>query len=827
MMFRSRILATRIVPAALLACLCACIGVPIANAHISDDPLEFRIVDVRTAAGISTWTLEFEAGRAGELAAFQIGGLAVTSQEMGNEARARLSIGATSQFTVQAPTAATDKECVVRYFFDGRPYSATLQLSSTPPEAMVGRLYRVLDPANAEAAIGPGLDFGGNEPPTDQIVREFAKSKKRDPRDITVHGRVMYLRPAIGIHPAVYIGASRATVEVFDDDFGLSDPKGSTTTDWDGYFSHTFHWDPTWPGEADPDIYVTVTSSNSWVKVEKPIIEFAYSWRFGTTWNVTGTDLDVGNLAPSEDRPALHILTNTTRAYRWMDENGYPPSFVEVKWPSNDFIESHYSADFQTIHIRDDSEWDDATHVHEYGHHWTNSFGTFVIPTYLDPHCGVFGHCPWCSENDIAAFIEGWADWISDMVLEEFSAKYTIPSTSDEDTERLYRCDGVFNYAFDTEGFFTALLRDVEDDANEDDPAFLGDAFQDVLSLGSDEILAVADLDAPTTTGGFIADFLTRFPELGCEFRSTARNNGFEIGPGPVAGLTAGPAGGPLACAPPTNNREFSWTPPPGDGSCMDGYSILIAATAQMPDAVQDIGDVTEYTSPCQGPGSYVFNIRARDSLGNWSLQFASYPFTFSGPPIAATPILLSAERVGSDVRLEWTAGVASSMRDYIVYRTTSSGVEPISVNYLASAMGTVLVDSHAPATTLYYVVVATDAGGDPSRSSNEVLVEAAEGISNTAPPLAFAVRQNYPNPFATSTEFEVGLVRQSEVTIDVFDVAGRRVMALDPRTQAAGWKRITLDSRDAHGRLLPSGIYFYRVRAAGSEVVRKMVIAR
>lgn len=62
---------------------------------------------------------------------------------------------------------------------------------------------------------------------------------------------------------------------------------------------------------------------------------------------------------------------------------------------------------------------------------------------------------------------------------------------------------------------------------------------------------------------------------------------------------------------------------------------------------------------------------------------------------------------------------------------------------------------------------------------------------------------------------------------IQVFDVAGRRVR--DERTSqlAAGWRDVAFDGRDDSGRMLPSGVYFYRVNAAGATITKKMVIAR
>jgi uncharacterized repeat protein (TIGR02543 family) len=91
----------------------------------------------------------------------------------------------------------------------------------------------------------------------------------------------------------------------------------------------------------------------------------------------------------------------------------------------------------------------------------------------------------------------------------------------------------------------------------------------------------------------------------------------------------------------------------------------------------------------------------------------------------------------------------------------------------------------------------------------------------------ALTVLQNSPNPFRGDTELNVGLPRNSDVEISVFDVAGRLVNNLRVRDARAGWNRIPFRGIDSSGRPLPSGVYFYRVRAADATMTRKFVIIR
>ena len=104
-------------------------------------------------------------------------------------------------------------------------------------------------------------------------------------------------------------------------------------------------------------------------------------------------------------------------------------------------------------------------------------------------------------------------------------------------------------------------------------------------------------------------------------------------------------------------------------------------------------------------------------------------------------------------------------------------------------------------------------------------LVPTAVDGASSAPSLT--LRSNYPNPFTGSTQLEIGLPAASDVAIDVYDVAGRRVRSQALPRQDAGWYGVVFDGRDDSGRRLASGVYFYRVSAGGTTATRKVVITR
>ena len=237
----------------------------------------------------------------------------------------------------------------------------------------------------------------------------------------------------------------------------------------------------------------------------------------------------------------------------------------------------------------------------------------------------------------------------------------------------------------------------------------------------------------------------------------------------------------------------------------------------------------TRQDSVATNPATNYFKVIAHESTSPQTRMWESASVSaHSVDNLApAAPLMLTAQRVGADVNLRWNRAVAPDLRDYSVYRATLMGVTPVPINFLSSSNDTLAVDAGAPSSALYYIVTAHDVHANQSPSSNEASVGATTGIGNLSPISALAVLENMPNPFTATTTLRVGLPKAGDVEIDVFDVAGRRVGGERTRALAAGWREISFDARDTAGRALPSGVYFYRVKAAGETITRKMVIAR
>jgi len=97
----------------------------------------------------------------------------------------------------------------------------------------------------------------------------------------------------------------------------------------------------------------------------------------------------------------------------------------------------------------------------------------------------------------------------------------------------------------------------------------------------------------------------------------------------------------------------------------------------------------------------------------------------------------------------------------------------------------------------------------------------ADEEMSNR--PLAFSLRQNFPNPFNPMTTIRFNLAENAPVTLKVFDMLGKEVATLvNDRQFTSGTYSVSWNASD-----FSSGVYFYQLTAANMTITRKMVLMK
>jgi len=93
--------------------------------------------------------------------------------------------------------------------------------------------------------------------------------------------------------------------------------------------------------------------------------------------------------------------------------------------------------------------------------------------------------------------------------------------------------------------------------------------------------------------------------------------------------------------------------------------------------------------------------------------------------------------------------------------------------------------------------------------------------------PMHYMLYQNYPNPFNPRTVIQYEIPIQGHVTITIFDILGREVVALVDAVQGPGYKAITWDGKNESGLPVGVGLYFYQLHTPTYIHTKKMVLVR
>jgi Secretion system C-terminal sorting domain len=96
------------------------------------------------------------------------------------------------------------------------------------------------------------------------------------------------------------------------------------------------------------------------------------------------------------------------------------------------------------------------------------------------------------------------------------------------------------------------------------------------------------------------------------------------------------------------------------------------------------------------------------------------------------------------------------------------------------------------------------------------------EADDNGELPKEYSLSQNYPNPFNPVTLINFELPENGFVTLKVYDILGNEIVKLIDEEKPAGRYNIPFDAK-----LLPSGVYYFRLSSNKFNETKKMILLK
>ncbi|MBN2829510.1 MAG: T9SS type A sorting domain-containing protein [Candidatus Cloacimonetes bacterium] len=85
----------------------------------------------------------------------------------------------------------------------------------------------------------------------------------------------------------------------------------------------------------------------------------------------------------------------------------------------------------------------------------------------------------------------------------------------------------------------------------------------------------------------------------------------------------------------------------------------------------------------------------------------------------------------------------------------------------------------------------------------------------------------NYPNPFNPVTTISYSIPENADLTLEIFNIKGQKIKTLVNSKVIAGEHTIVWNGTDLNNRTVPSGVYFYKLKAGTYTLTKKMALLK
>ncbi|WP_456442152.1 T9SS type A sorting domain-containing protein, partial [Caldithrix abyssi] len=249
--------------------------------------------------------------------------------------------------------------------------------------------------------------------------------------------------------------------------------------------------------------------------------------------------------------------------------------------------------------------------------------------------------------------------------------------------------------------------------------------------------------------------------------------------------------------------------------------SVATITASHQPFYSYTVPTLNDSCGETNGRAYYRVVARSADGKDSWISNVVS-AYSLDNLAPQSTQSLNAQVTEDSKVNLNWQKNtVDPDVREYAVYRSTQEGFTPSEELRIATTTDTTYLDENPVAGKInYYKVVTIDIHDNHSDPSPEAAADlSGSQVQQANIPQTFKLAQNFPNPFNPGTLIRYQLPQACRVTLQVYDLLGRKIATLVDKKQEAGYYTIEFKANE-----LPSGLYIYRLQAGNFRALRKMI---
>ena len=172
--------------------------------------------------------------------------------------------------------------------------------------------------------------------------------------------------------------------------------------------------------------------------------------------------------------------------------------------------------------------------------------------------------------------------------------------------------------------------------------------------------------------------------------------------------------------------------------------------------------------------------------------------------------------------------GSGSSDQDGTITSYLWSQISGTSVALSSPSEATTTFTAPAAENILVFALSITDELGGTDSDTVSVLVQnTTTSVDQNTIPNELKLFGNYPNPFNPITEIMFQVLKQTEISLTIYNVTGQSVWTKNLGQKEKGFYRVPWKGETATEQPVVSGIYFYRINVGDKHLMGKMSLVK